>query len=161
MSAANLSPASEKTITGRVFLATNLGYAVTGLILTWSGDFWFGLLTDLAAIASFNYHYQQLLDSRPDIDSVQTPEMRLALLLDYIVAAVSILTGAVYLWQTAGQSVVPAETIEIAALSVACLAACWVWEKGQPYIVFHSAWHLFSAYAGYLIGSMHQTTGLS
>lgn len=171
LSAANLAPDSHKTINGRVFLATNIGYAVAGLVLTWKGDLWFGLMTDLAAIASFNYHYQQLLGSVPKNSanskpiaaptngppaSVKTPEMRLALLIDYIVASVSILTGAFYLWETGQIDSVPIEAVEVAVLSLGCLAACWVWEAGQPYMIFHSLWHLFSAYAGYLIGNTHQ-----
>lgn len=93
------------------------------------------------------------------MDPVQTPEMRLALLIDYLVAAISILTGAVYLWQTGNTAGLPVEAVEMAALSVACLAASWVWEAGQPYMIFHSAWHLSSAYAGYLIGTTHQIAG--
>jgi hypothetical protein len=170
LSAANLAPDSHKTINGQVFLATNIGYAVAGLVLTVRGDLWFGLMTDLAAIASFNYHYQQLLGSVPKEgasptptmtnggipDPVQTPEMRFALLIDYIVASVSILTGAFYLWQTGQMDSIPVEAVEVAVLSLGCLAACWVWEAGQPYMIFHSLWHLFSAYAGYLIGNTHQ-----
>jgi hypothetical protein len=170
LSAANLAPDSHKTINGKVFLATNIGYAVAGLVLTVRGDFWFGLMTDLAAIASFNYHYQQLLGSEPKngdkptptmtsgglADPVQTPEMRLALLIDYFVASVSILTGAFYLWETGQMDSLPVEAVEVAVLSLGCLAACWVWEAGQPYMIFHSLWHLFSAYAGYLIGNTHQ-----
>jgi hypothetical protein len=202
LSAANLHPATHETINGQVFLATNLGYLVAGLVLTLRGDLWFGLLTDLAAIASFNYHYQQLLGSQlledeegkvkvtmnningsngkakanngnngnakknsvrvPTMTNapapVQTPEMRLALLIDYIVAAVSILTGAFYLWETGQMDTIPVEAVQMAVLSLGCLAACWVWEAGQPYMIFHSLWHLFSAYAGYLIGSTHQVT---
>jgi hypothetical protein len=184
LSAANLAPDSHQTINGKVFLATNIGYAVAGLVLTYRGDVWFGLMTDLAAIASFNYHYQQLLGSvvvpKEGISSsqststaapaaapmtsggsqpapVKTPEMRLALLIDYMVAAVSILTGAFYLYETAGQlGALPIEAVQVAVLSLGCLAACWVWEAGQPYMIFHSLWHLFSAYAGYLIGNTHQ-----
>ena len=60
LSYADLAPENASTLPGKAFLATNIGYAVAGLLLTQQGDFFFGFLTELCALASFNYHYWQL-----------------------------------------------------------------------------------------------------
>jgi hypothetical protein len=76
LSAANLGPDYHQTIIGQVFLATNIRYAATGLVLTVKSDLRFGLLTDLVAIASFNYHYEQLLTTRTSSRTTKTKNPR-------------------------------------------------------------------------------------
>jgi hypothetical protein len=78
--------------------------------------------------------------------------VRMALLLDYLFASISILTALVYLLTT---STLPLTALAVAVASVVFLSLSWVWEYGKPYMIFHSLWHLCSAYAGYLIGTQH------
>lgn len=148
LSYANLSPDTEKSVPGVGFLATNMAYALAGLVLTLQGDLWFGLLTDVTAIASFNYHYNQLQVQ----GEMGAPVVRLALLVDYAFAALSILTASVYLFSSPS---FPLEGLEYGAVSLVCLGLCWVYEEGRTYMILHGLWHLFSAYAGYLIGAAH------
>lgn len=171
LSYADLYPDGPQTPAGVAFLATNLFYAAAGLVLTFGvGDSFLGFLTDLAAICSYNYHYQQLQSctvgqddhgARAEIQSL----VKLSLLLDYAVAGATILTAFGYLLSSEATSLqhhlsgLPTEEIaqalQIGMVGVAFLALSWKYEKGRPYMFFHSLWHLFSAYAGYLIGTAH------
>lgn len=97
----------------------------------------------------------------------ETDPVRLALLLDYVAAAISMSTAAAYLalsspivggsssWVDA-DAVLPA--LGVSALGLAFLGLSWRYERGRPYMVFHSAWHFCSAYAGLLIGTLHAST---
>jgi hypothetical protein len=152
LSYADLSPESTSTWIGQSFLATNLAYLAAGIFVTFSGDVWFGFWTDVCAVASFNYHYNQLLASGKQTYS---STVRLALLLDYTAAAVSILTATVYLF---GMPTLPITALAASVAGLIFLYMSWIWEYGRPYIVWHSLWHLCSGYAGYLIGTMHATT---
>ena len=193
---ADLSPDSPQTRAGQAFLATNLFYAVAGVALQLKGDWWLGGWTEIAAVASFNYHYRQLeisaiveqqqratesqrskngnvvstststTRSTTDVQTVQ-----LALLTDYFVAGINILTALGYafyiLWlnitgASANHGVPQVEpevvdtiiqSIQCGAVAVAFLLLCWRYEQGRPYMIFHSVWHLLSAYAGYLVGT--------
>lgn len=149
---ADLSPDNPQTLPGQAFLATNAAYLVAGVLLTITGDFWFGFWTDVAAVASFNYHYNQLISA----GQAKVGSVRLALVLDYIAAAVSMFTALVYLLSN---STLPVEALGVSVAGLAFLYLSWVWEYGQPYMIFHSLWHLCSAYAGYLIGTMHAAGG--
>jgi hypothetical protein len=153
LSYADLSPDSDQTIGGRIFLATNLAYGMAGAIITFViGDYTLGLLTELCALASYNYHYYQLLaHGQEKADSV-----RLALLVDYVFAGASILTGTIYLWCTIPAVGVPTSAVVAAGVGVGFLLASWNWEYGRPYMVLHGIWHLCSATAGYLIADAYQ-----
>jgi hypothetical protein len=170
LSYADLSPDDTTTVTGRTFLASNIAYFIAGAILTIQGDIWFGACTELCAIASFNYHYQQLvinnnrkkntIDSQSNEEfASNSPEVRLALLVDYIFALLSILTALVYVVTNpltfTGTSDAPLYGIGISFIACVCLGLSWVWEYGKPYMFWHSLWHLFSAYAGYVVGTDH------
>lgn len=168
LSYADLSPETPSTPLGQAFLATNLAYLLAGVVLTYQGEAFLGFLTDLCAIASFNYHYQQLQTSRP-ANQVHADErrvdsaVRLSLLVDYIFAALSILTAFAYVVSDAAQlfqgqdlSGLPSLGLALGAASVGLvfLGLSWKYEHGKPYMAYHSVWHLCSAVAGYLIGSL-------
>ena len=162
LSYADLSPDTPRTVTGQAFLATNAAYFVAGVyILLVSGDLWFGFWTDMAAIASFNYHYNQLLVAGT---AAKADAVRLALLLDYTAAAFSILTAGSYLLSDIGSSSsssFPVVAVAVSAVGLVCLYLSWVWEYGRPYMFWHSLWHLCSAYSGYLIGTLHASSSSS
>ena len=147
LSYANLEPETERSPIGISFLLTNLAYGACGLLLVQQQNLVLGGLTELACIASFGYHYSQL-----KFGQAGSRIVRLSLLVDYLFALSAILVGSTQYFVLAHQ--MPSlEVLGGGALAVASLGACWVWEAGLPYIVFHSLWHLFSAYTGYMIGS--------
>lgn len=148
LSYADLHPATPRTTVGQVFLATNFFYAAAGLWLGFNGDWFYGGLTELAGIVSFVYHYTQLEFGK------NRSEVRLALLIDYFCAGSALLTGGVYMIQ-AGITSIPLVALISAGAAMICLSLCWVWEFGYPYIFWHSAWHILSAYTGYLVGQEH------
>ena len=149
---ADLSPENETTPIGISFLATNIAYASVGFLLSIQGDLVLGTLLEIVSIASFAYHYTQLMDP-----SGRLPKgtVKTAILIDYIFALSSIGLGLVYL--AIDQQFPSIDAIISGALAIACLGACWTWEYGLPYIILHGLWHLFSAYTGYLIGTEHIT----
>jgi len=148
LSYADLTPDSTRTIAGQAFLATNVAYLIAGIYIFLSGDLWFGFWTDLAAIASFNYHYNQLLASGKS----KATAVRLALLLDYTAAAFSLLTATTYLLSF---SIFPVQAVAFSVAGLIFLYMSWIYEYGRPYMCWHSLWHLCSAYSGYLIGTLH------
>uniref|UniRef100_A0A7S3UU94 Uncharacterized protein n=1 Tax=Heterosigma akashiwo TaxID=2829 RepID=A0A7S3UU94_HETAK len=149
---ADLSPETESTPAGVAFLATNVAYALVGIVLTAKGDALYGFLTEIAGAVSFLYHYSQLRLG-PD----QLP-VKIALLIDYVSAGAVILTTGVYLLALgfgSGLELLPWDAIVVGLLGVGALALGWIWEFGKPYLVLHSVWHVLSAYSGYLIGQAH------
>ncbi|KAL9186272.1 hypothetical protein ACHAXT_005510 [Thalassiosira profunda] len=148
LSYADLHPATPRTTVGQAFLATNFFYAAAGLWLGWKGDWFYGGLTELAGIVSFVYHYTQLEFGK------NRSEVRLALLIDYFCAGSALITGGVYMIQ-AGITSVPLEAVVAAGGAMLSLSLCWVWEFGYPYILWHSVWHILSAYTGFLVGQDH------
>ena len=163
LSFADLTPESPKTFLGQSFLFTNAAYLIAGLTLTAVyNDFWLAFWTDCAAICSYNYHYTQLqCCAVSDEDrAAAKEEVRLALLLDYSAAGVSILSAMYYLLTTtlASHTLSPEEGQAIIAslAGTGCLLLSWKWEYGKPYMFWHGLWHLGSASAGYLIGVSHQ-----
>ena len=147
LSYANLEPESETTPIGISFLATNLAYGIAGTLLVTQGNTFLGLLTEIACLASFGYHFSQLRFGQGGSRIV-----RLALLVDYFFALSAIIVGSV---QLVYSHQIPTEVLFGGSLAVVSLGACWVWEEGLVYILFHSLWHLFSAYTGYMIGSLN------
>jgi hypothetical protein len=147
---ADLSPESETTPIGQAFLATNIAYAVVGILLSLHGEAVLGFLTECASAASFIYHYTQL---QAGVNRTDDSTVRTALMVDYVFAVSSILLAVVYL--AMDHQLPPMEGIISGGVGIGCLLACWVWEKGLPYIVLHSLWHLFSAYCGYIVGTAH------
>lgn len=145
LSYANLDPEDETTPIGMSFLATNLAYGIAGSLLVTQGNAVLGVLTEIACLASFLYHFSQLKLGQSGFRIV-----RLALLVDYFFAVSAIIVGSIQLFFS---HQIPTEVLFGGSLAVASLGACWLWEEGLTYIVFHSLWHLFSAYTGYVIGS--------
>ena len=148
LSYADLYPATPRTTIGQAFLATNIFYAAGGLALGVQGDWFYGGLTELAGILSFIYHYSQLEFGK------NRAEVRLALLVDYFTAGAALICGGVYMVQL-GIDSIPLDALGAALGASACLALCWVWGFGYPYIFWHSLWHILSALTGYLIGQDH------
>ena len=146
LSYANLEPEDETTPIGISFLATNIAYGLAGSLLMVNGNVILGVLTELACIASFFYHYSQLKFGQRGSQIV-----RLTLLVDYFFALSAILVGSVQLLLS---HQLPMEAVYSGVLAVGTLGACWIWEEGLVYIFFHSLWHLFSALTGYIIGSI-------
>lgn len=150
---ADLTPESPKTPLGISFLATNACFIVAGFF-TWTlqQDVWLASLTELAGIMSYWYHYCQL-----EFGKTKPREVRLALLMDYVVACTTILTGLVYLAQALGfeHANVSEQVLIFGALSIICLTLSWAREFGYWYLFWHSMWHITSAYEGYLIGQNH------
>ena len=154
LSYADLRPDSSLTIPGQAFLATNLFYAVTGIAVAMQGDLYFGFLVELCAIASFGYHYTQL-EARGE---TKAPAVRLAVLVDYVCAFFSLSTALIYLLM--GLTDASVETFVACALAIGFLFLSWIYETGRPYMFFHSLWHIFGAYGGFLIGSLHSRVEL-
>ena len=145
---ADLHPATPRTTIGQAFLATNIFYALGGLALGVQGDWFYGGLTEAAGIVSFIYHYSQLEFGK------NRSEVRLALLVDYFTAGAALICGGIYMVQM-GIETIPLDALLAAVGASVCLALCWVWEFGYPYIFWHSLWHILSALTGYLIGQDH------
>ena len=153
LSYADLHPETPQTPIGVAFLATNACYACGGLLLGIQGEWTLGLLTEIAGVVSFWYHYSQLNFGQ------DRSEVRLALLIDYFTAGTALLCGAVYMAQM-GISSVPFESLVWGGASVVCLTLCWVKEVGYWYLFWHSLWHIGSAYTGYLVGQDHLNNGM-
>ena len=153
LSYADLHPETPQTPLGVAFLATNACYAFGGLVLGVQGEWTLGLLTEVAGIVSFWYHYSQLNFGQ------DRKEVRLALLIDYFTAGTALLCGAVYMAQM-GIDSVPFESLVWGGASVVCLTLCWVKEVGYWYLFWHSLWHIGSAYTGYLVGQNHINNGM-
>lgn len=156
LSYADMRPESERTAIGQTFLATNIAYAAVGLLLSSQGELFLGFMTELVSVASFCYHYTQLQQpySRTDDATV-----KLALLIDYFLAVSSILIGLFYLLED--RTLPSPEILASSGIGIGCLLACWVWEKGYPYIVLHSLWHIFSATTAYSIGLSHLSNNMT
>lgn len=142
---ADLSPETPTTPAGIGFLATNLAYTLCGLLLVANGNVFLGILTELASVASFAYHFAQLKLGK------NQPLVRVALLVDYVVAAATLLAALVYILQVGVQNV-PLNGIIASVLAVVFLFLSWVWEEGIPYVINHGLWHLLGAYGGFVIG---------
>uniref|UniRef100_A0A7S3LBK1 Uncharacterized protein n=1 Tax=Amphora coffeiformis TaxID=265554 RepID=A0A7S3LBK1_9STRA len=149
LSYSDLRPDSETTTAGQAFLATNLAYSLAGAYLVQNGDFFFGTLTEITAVASFAYHYGQLESQGVN----NLPSVRLSLLIDYILAFTSIGVALFYLATSGGDEVMT--VLPPAILSLGALGASWVWYTGRPYMILHGLWHFLSAYTGYLVGAIH------
>ena len=153
LSYADLRPVTPRTPVGIAFLLTNILYNAAGIYLLSHGDIFYGTLMELAGIVSFVYHYTQLELGK------DRSEVRLALLIDYFFAGSALLTGTYYMI-IVGFGAIPMEALTSAVGAVICLSLCWVWEYGYPYILWHSLWHILSAYTGYLVGLVHLSTNM-
>ena len=155
LSYADLKPDSSMTPAGQAFLATNMAYLLAGLGLQLAGEVTLGTLTDLCALFSFMYHFQQL-------DATSDQAVRLALLLDYVFALLAMGTASAYLAMTLLFTNVQFDepllmAMAVTASSLGFLGLSWKFEYGRPYMLWHSLWHLASAYSGFLIGNLHLT----
>jgi hypothetical protein len=144
---ADCSPESEKTLLGQAFLATNLAYMVMGLACWRSGDAFLGSISELASVASFTYHYNQLANPK------DASLVRLVLTIDYLIALPCVGTGILYL--SMDPTSYSPEAFIMSGLALFFLGLSWVWEAGMPYCINHGLWHLFGAYAGFLVCQAH------
>ncbi|KAL7559927.1 hypothetical protein ACA910_008251 [Epithemia clementina (nom. ined.)] len=154
LSYADLRPDSASTLPGQAFLATNLFYGIVGAAVAMQGDWFFGCLTEACAIASYLYHYTQLQAK----GETKAPTVRMAVLVDYVLAIISIGVASTYLFTSLSDA--PVDVFLSVALSVGFLLLSWLYETGRPYMLFHSLWHIFGAYSGFLIGSLHNHASL-
>ena len=149
LSYSDLRPDSEQTLAGQAFLATNLAYSLAGALLAQNGDLFLGVVTEITAVASFCYHYGQLESKGVN----NLPSVRLALLIDYILAFFSIGIALFYLVTSGGNEIMTVLPPSILALGT--LGASWIWSTGRSYMILHGLWHFFSACSGYVIGAIH------
>ncbi|KAG7348489.1 hypothetical protein IV203_017194 [Nitzschia inconspicua] len=147
---ADLRPASERNFMGHVFLATNLAYVLAGSALLLEKDYLLGCMTELCAVASFQYHFQQL---QQPYQRAKDEAVRVALTIDYVTALSSIGIGIAYLVQD--HSLPSGQLLATATTGLVFLLLGWIWEEGLPYVVLHSCWHIFSAATAYLVGTTH------
>ena len=146
---ADLRPYDEASAEARLFLATNVGYAVTGgAIATFGADPALGALCECATAGSLFYHSTQCQIGGTDDEVVQ-----LAILVDYAFAIPSLLVGLAYALQLG--DALPVEAVALAVAAFAGLVAGWVWDGPKAYMVLHGCWHIFGAAAGYKLALAH------
>eukprot|EP00545_Synedropsis_sp_CCMP1620_P001349 CAMPEP_0119016288 /NCGR_PEP_ID=MMETSP1176-20130426/11914_1 /TAXON_ID=265551 /ORGANISM="Synedropsis recta cf, Strain CCMP1620" /LENGTH=287 /DNA_ID=CAMNT_0006969631 /DNA_START=217 /DNA_END=1080 /DNA_ORIENTATION=- len=158
LSSANLEPENETTFLGMSFLATNVAFGLCGSLLATQGNAALGVVTEIACFGSFLYHFSQLKFGQHDASSssslTESDEeiVKLALLVDYFFAIAAIVVAGIQLIFSSHQQI-PSDVIYSGSMAIASLGACLIWEEGVAYIIFHSLWHVFSAYTCYMIGS--------
>lgn len=138
---ADLRPYTDKDLVGITFLATNILYLFSGMVMFNYNQTVFSLILELAGIASIYYHWSQLHYGPGNSAAVR------ALLVDYAIATSTILFCFSQLLVVVFNGVVPYDVIGFSVLSFACLIASWLNEFGIPYMVWHGLWHVFSGYA--------------
>lgn len=158
LSSANLEPENETTFLGMSFLATNVAFGLCGSLLATQGNAALGVVTEIVCFASFLYHFSQLKfgqhsTTTASSSSTESDEqiVKLALLVDYFFAIAAIVVAGIQV--ISSHQLIPSVVIYSGAMAIASLGACLVWEEGVAYIIFHSLWHVFSAYTCYMIGS--------
>ena len=139
LSYADLTPNSERTIPGQVFLATNIAYTIVGIILPLRGEVLLGFLTDVCSFASFTYYYTQL---QQPYGRTQDSTVKLALLLDYFLAITSILIGISYV--VADQTLPPIEGIATSILNTWYILPTNVLGMGKGITVHYFTWSVVS-----------------
>jgi hypothetical protein len=146
---------SKKSIPGLLFLSTNAAYGACGILLGLYGNLVAGLIIEVAGVASFCYHYLQLVKG-PSND-----EVRLALLVDYVFALLAVGYTAVVslgliaggeMWGSAEAVLALQQGVFFGLLGIATLYMGWVYEYGMPYVAWHGLWHIFSALSAYEVG---------
>uniref|UniRef100_A0A7R9WX47 Transmembrane protein n=1 Tax=Craspedostauros australis TaxID=1486917 RepID=A0A7R9WX47_9STRA len=156
---ANLFPETSRTTVGQAFLATNLAYSIVGVLIL-PQNWFLGMLVEFTSVASFVYHYTQLEVFAQDNTVVEDKTVRLALMVDYVFAFGTIFATGIAAFVNSPLPIdafvlaLPMDGVVTSTMGVGFLFSCWIWEAGMPYIVLHSLWHLFSAYAGYVFGTM-------
>jgi len=147
---ADLSPYTEKDFVGAAFLSTNILFFLAGMTvyfdstrITSDGNPFpliYSFALDIAGFASSFYHYNQLHYGKNSLKVIN------ALLLDYMVAIISIISFFVdvFIMHSFANSL---ESIIFSVVAVLCLFACWIFEYGLPYMIFHGLWHIFCSIA--------------
>jgi len=142
-------PFSPREPIGAIFLATNMGYFVSSAYFFQTAStpgFYFSGLIDLAGVVSFFYHYTQL-----QLGPWRS-EVKLALLLDYVVAITSVISVLAILSSFVKSGYISeSHVIEATAcgsLSLVFLFASW-FQQSLNYLVLHGLWHLISSIAVY------------
>lgn len=148
LSYAPLGPGQEGSAAGVAFLFTNVFFLVSGLVLGTRGDApQLGCIVDLAGTMSIWYHWSQLRYGE------EAPEVRVALLADYLTAIPALLGGMYYAVSVVGLPNVPPLSIGLAFAATGSLLGSWVDERPQSYMLLHGGWHVASAAAGYFLVS--------
>ena len=153
LSYADTTPYTETTVTGILFLSTNLMFFWAGYSLYLSGNYLLAVSIIISGIASFYYHYSQV-HYGPYRD-----EVRLPLLIDYITAFITInLTffDTILLIYKISNNIncdLTFTPIILGSVSIFCLFGSWIFEYGFPYIILHGFWHIFSALSAASLGT--------
>ena len=100
LSYADCTPDDETTPLGVLFLLTNVAYLVVGGFLWSKGEVTLGVLTEVAGIVSYIYHYNQLAARGNN-----SPAVRLSLLIDYFTAGSALVFGTGLLFEEVGNEV--------------------------------------------------------
>ena len=138
------------------FLATNLAFAATGAAIGTSGsDPLLGCLVELAGVASVYYHSAQCA-----FGGTSRPVVQFAMLVDYLVALPTLLTGVLYAAELPAEAL-PAHAVALALASFAALVGGWFWTGPQQYMLIHGLWHVLVAAAGYDLALAHAALAIT
>ena len=144
---ADTSPLTAADPEGCAFLATNIGFAITGAALSSTSQPALGALTECATAGSLLYHYAQLqLGGSP-----QRPLVQLAMAIDYVFALPTIVLGTLC---AASLDALPPSVTLLSLAAFASLAAGWRFEKPREYMLCHGLWHVFGAAAGFELSTI-------
>lgn len=153
-------PYAPHTLIGSLFLATNVGFLITSIFFFRVQDPYASLtaiLSDMAALASFIYHYRQL-ELGPDV------RVRAFLAIDYVVAISTVVCSLPYFWQIileygASNQLEVSLSLILGAASLAFFLVGGV-SSGLQYITLHSMWHILSAASASLMGHVASSGGI-
>lgn len=138
----DLTKYSKRNPVGALFLATNIVYSWAGYVVFQQGQTELSLVVEAAGVASFYYHWTQLEYGPNNIAVVR------ALLLDYLVAVVTVASFLVTLFEASLNSPTQPLVSFVSGLAgMICLVLSWVYHFDIPYIIFHGLWHVLSGYA--------------
>lgn len=146
---ADVRPFTEKDPESLLFISTNIVFFAVGASLqTTGGAPAFGLLTDLAGVASTAYHYTQCA-----VGGSTRPAVQAMLLLDYAFAVPSVFAALAYAAELG--DALPSSAVWLGVAATAALAAGWIWDAPRQYFVIHGAWHVLGALAIYEMAAAH------
>lgn len=150
LSYSDLSPFSEHTLEGRLFLATNLALYGAGAVIAPSSPA-LGALCEMAGTCSIGYHWAQLR-----VGGTSHPTVQTALVLDYLFAVPTAICGTAYVVGalSAGGDVPLAAgacgLASVACFFVGCLPVC---HEPRRYMLVHGMWHILGGLTGYLVAT--------
>lgn len=145
-------PFDDLTVEGRLFLATNLCFALTGGAMAMEGGSpGMGVCFELAGTFSTFYHWAQLR-----LGGTSAPFVQLALLFDYVFALPTIGGGISYAAAAVSAGAhLPLGAIlcgigATVAFVLACLPVC---HEPRRYMLIHGLWHVLGSAAGFILAT--------